>query len=142
MIAHWLRDELARRPWWMNGLMFFCAFMAFVYMPIDLFLKPLATDEEVWFGIRFYGWTAKLLALPHWAVYAAGLYGFWTLARWMHPWAALYTAQFAIGMLVWALCDPRAAGRGLAFGVPPFLAFGALAWLLWRSHTHFNTRAG
>ena len=44
-----------------------------------LFMKPVAVDEEVWFGIRFHGWAAKLLELPHWAVYAAGLVGFWRL---------------------------------------------------------------
>ena len=64
------------------------------------------------------------------------------MRAWMHPWAALYTAQIAIGMGVWAFTDPRADGRELVFGVPPFLAFGALAWQLWRSRGHFDTRAG
>lgn len=42
--------------------------------------------------IRFRGWAAKLLALPHWAVDAAGLVGFWRVARWMHPRAASCSA--------------------------------------------------
>ena len=134
--------ELGHRPWWMNALFAFCVFMTFAYMPFDFFWKPVADDQEVWFGFLLHGWAAKATEPLHWAIYAAGAYGFWKMRAWMHPWAALYTAQVAIGMLVWALTDPRASGRGLAFGLPPFLSFGALAWLLWRSHAHFNTRAG
>ena len=44
--------ELARRhrqlrPWWMQCLLGFCLYMTFVYMPFDLFLKPVAEDEDV-----------------------------------------------------------------------------------------------
>jgi hypothetical protein len=134
--------NLGARPWWMNALFAFCLFMTFAYMPFDMFWKPVEQDQEVWFGFLLHGWWAKATEPLHWAIYAAGAYGFWKMRRWMHPWAALYTAQIAIGMLVWALSDPRAAGRGVLFGVPPFLAFGALAWLLWRSREHFTTRAG
>ena len=134
--------ELGTRPWWMNALFAFCLFMTFLYMPFDLFWKPVAEDQEVWFGLLLHGWAAKATEPLHWAIYAAGAYGFWKMRAWMHPWASLYTAQIAIGMLVWALTDQRAQGRGIVFGLPPFLAFGALAWQLWRSHAHFNTRAG
>lgn len=126
----------------MNALFAFCLFMTFAYLPFDLLWKPVERDEEVWFGLVLHGWAAKATEPLHWAIYGAGAYGFWKMRAWLHPWAALYTAQIAIGMLVWAITDPRLAGRGLLFGLPPFLAFGALAWQLWRSRAHFNTRAG
>lgn len=126
----------------MNALFAFCLFMTFAYMPWDLLWKPVADDQEVWFGILLKGWAAKATEPLHWAIYAAGAYGFWKMRAWMHPWAALYTAQIAIGMLVWAFTDARAEGRELAFGVPSFLAFAALAWQLWRARGHFDTRAG
>ena len=51
----WLRERLSARPGWMNVLLVFSAYMAFVYVPWDLFVKPVALDEEVWFGVRFHG---------------------------------------------------------------------------------------
>jgi len=131
------RAELARRPWWMNALLAFCLFMTFVYVPWDLFVKPLARDEEVWFGIRFYGAAAKLLALPHWAVYAAGAVGFWRMKRWMWPWAALYAGQVAFGMVVWSLVYVGGARGGTA-AVFSGAAFGAIALALWRARRRFQ----
>ena len=110
-MREWIQHQLGRRPWWMNLMLLFCVYMALVYVPWDLFMKPIAVDEEVWFGIRFHGWTAKLLELPHWAVYAAGLVGFWSLARWMHPWAAAYAAQMTIAMAVWPLLYKEGSSR-------------------------------
>ena len=81
--------------------------MTFIYMPYDLFFKPVAEDEEVWFGFVLHGWEAKLTAPLHWLIYGAGAYGFWKMARWMWPFAALYTTQIAIAMLVWNLIDER-----------------------------------
>ena len=137
MIAHWLRDELARRPWWMNGLMLFCAFMAFVYMPIDLFLKPLATDEEVWFGIVLHGWAAKLTEPLHWLIYAAGAYGFWRMRPWMWPWAAVYVGQIAFAMLVWNVAYVGGV-RGWLAGLLSATVFGGLAHTLWRARDAFT----
>ena len=136
-MGDWLRERLGERPRWMNALLAFCAFMTFVYLPWDLFVKPIAVDEEVWFGIRFHGALAKLLALPHWALYAAGTVGFWRMRRWMWPWAALYTAQVAIGFLVWPFLyvgGPRGTLLGAAGGV----AFGALAVALYRARERFE----
>jgi hypothetical protein len=31
--------------------------------------EAVAHDQEVWFGITFTGWEAKVAALPHWAIY-------------------------------------------------------------------------
>ena len=102
--------ELRRRPWWMNLLWGFCLYMTFIYVPFDLFLKPVAQDEEVWLGFVLHGWAAKATAPLHWLIYGAGAYGFWKMARWMWPWAAVYFAQIAIAMLVWNLVDPRGGG--------------------------------
>ena len=46
----WLKDVLQGRPWWMNVLMIFSAYMALIYVPWDFFVKPVAEDHEVWFG--------------------------------------------------------------------------------------------
>ena len=76
----------------MNALMLFGASMPFVYLPWDLFAKPVAEDAEVWFGIMLTGWAAKAAEPLHWAVYAAGTYGFYRMRPWMWPWAAIYVA--------------------------------------------------
>jgi hypothetical protein len=120
----------------MNLMMLFCLYMTFVYMPFDLFLKPVASDEEVWFGLLLRGWAAKATEPLHWAIYAAGAWGFWHMRSWMWPWAAVYVAQIAVGMLVWSALDERSAGWWM--GIPPLAAFGALAWLLWRSRPLFQ----
>lgn len=125
------------RPWWMTGLLVFCAFMTFVYVPWDLFLKPVARDEEVWFGFRFHGHAAKLLALPHWAVYAAGMVGFLRMRRWMWPWAAVYGAQVTLAMVVWPLLYVDGA-KAIASAVVSGLLFGGVTWLLWRARPLFR----
>lgn len=121
---------------WMNGLLAFCAFMTFIYLPWDVFLKPLAEDQEVWFGFMFTGWAAKIGALLHWAVYGAGTYGFWKMKAAMHPWASLYVFQIAIGMFVWSYLE--AGSQGVTSGLIAALVFSALAILLWRSKQRFN----
>jgi hypothetical protein len=131
-----LSANLKRRPHWMNALMLFCAYMSFIYLPWDIFLKPLNEDQEVWFGLLFTGWTAKLGALAHWYVYGAGFWGFWKMRSWMFPWAALYTAQIALGMFIWSYLDERSGGAfsGLLVAIP----FLALTVALWRT-SHFKT---
>ena len=63
----------------MNVLLAFCLYMTFVYLPFDLFFKPVADDEEVWFGFLLHGWAAKLTEPLHWAIYGAGAWGFWKM---------------------------------------------------------------
>ena len=43
-MSDWLRDLFRDRPWWMNAVMVFCAYMACVYVPWYLFGQPLADD--------------------------------------------------------------------------------------------------
>ena len=135
-----LRDNLKRRPIWMNLLLAFCAYMAFIYMPWDLFFKPVAEDQEVWFGIMFTGWAAKATEPLHWLIYGAGTVGFWKMKPWMHPWACIYVVQIAIGMFVWQLLDDR--GQGVVGGAISALPFIILAIALWRSKSRFTGSPG
>jgi short-subunit dehydrogenase len=138
----WLREGFRRRPGWMNVLMLFCAYMAFVYVPWDFLAKPLALDEEVWFGVRLHGGWAKLTEPLHLAIYAAGAYGFWHMRPWMWPWAAVYAAQVAISMLVWPLLYREEIGggalRAALFAAVSFAAFAALTVGLWRARARFR----
>lgn len=133
----WLRAVLSGRPAWMNALLLFCVYMAVIYVPWDLFAKPVAQDEEVWFGILFHGAAAKVLALPHWFVYAAGAWGFLRMRPFMWPWAPLYVLQIAVGMLVWAWLYTEGAGPRLG-GAVAALAFGGLALALHRGRPLFR----
>jgi hypothetical protein len=117
------------RPIWMNVLMLFCAYMTFIYMPFDMFYKPVAEDQEVWFGILLTGWAAKATEPLHWLIYGFGFYGFLKMKSWMHPWASLYAAQVALGMFVWSLADER--GSGVAVGAVVCVPFAILAGALW-----------
>jgi hypothetical protein len=130
------RDVITARPWWMNLLWVFCLYMACVYLPFDIFLKPVAEDREVWFGVALSGWWAKATEPIHWIVYALGAWGFWGMRRWMWPWAALYTAQIAIGMLVWNIVDPR--GRGWVSGLIVAAVFAVPTIALWRARPLFQ----
>jgi hypothetical protein len=121
----------------MNALMLFSAYMALVYVPWDLFVKDVAEDEEVWFGVVFTGWWAKLLALPHWAIYAAGAYGLWRMRPWMWPWAALYAAQVAIGMALWPILE-RGGWSGTLMGAVAGAVFLVPTVALWRARERFQ----
>ena len=138
-MREWLRTLFVGRPWWMNAVMVFSAYMAFVYLPWDLFVKPVAVDEEVWFGIRFHGWAAKFLEPFHWAVYAAGAYGFRRMKTWMWPWAAVYAGQVAFGMLVWPWIYVGGF-LGFLLGIVSVVPFAALSWALWQARPLFQAQ--
>ena len=132
----YLVEQWGRRPWWMNLIMGFCLYMTFVYMPFDIFYKPVAEDEEVWFGVTLHGWPAKLTAPLHWLIYGAGAYGFWHMKAWMWPWAAVYAAQVVIAMFVWNLLDPR--GGGVISGAIAAAVFALPMISLWRAKQTFS----
>ncbi len=132
-----LIQELEARPWWMTLMWGFCLYMTFIYLPFDLFWKPVAEDEEVWFGFVLRGWHAKLTEPLHWLIYGAGSYGFWKMSRWMWPWAALYAAQIAVAMLVWSIIDPRGGGWPLGLFAAGLLSLPAIA--LWRAKDRFRS---
>jgi short-subunit dehydrogenase len=138
-MSDWWRERMRQRPWWMNAAMLFCAYMAFIHMPWDIFVKPVAQDAEAWFGFLLRGWGAKLTEPLHWAIYAAGAYGFWHMRKWMWPWAALYTAQVALGMFVWNVVYVGGA-RGWLGGVAAAVPLGALAVALWNAQDRFGRR--
>jgi len=123
------------RPWWMNLIMAFCLYMTLIYMPFDIFWKPVAADEEVWFGITLHGWAAKLTAPLHWFIYGGLAYGFWRMRSWMWPWAAVYVAQVSVGMLVWNMLDPR--GGGLVSGLVAAAVFLLPTVALLRARSSF-----
>ncbi|MCB1693172.1 MAG: hypothetical protein KDI19_10430 [Pseudomonadales bacterium] len=131
-----LKATFAGRPAWMNLLFVFCGYMTFVYMPYDMFVKPVERDQEVWFGLLLTGWAAKLTEPIHWFIYGAGFYGFLRRRTWLWPWASLYAGQVAIGMFVWALTDPR--GGGILSGSIAGAAFLVLAIMLWRAKDRFG----
>jgi short-subunit dehydrogenase len=120
----------------MNGLLIFSAYLTFVFMPWDFFVKPVAEDAEAWFGFLLRGWAAKLTEPLHWAIYGAATYGFWRMRSWMWPWAAVYVAQVAIGMLVWGLVYVGGL-RGLVAGGVSAVLIGMIALALWRSRDLF-----
>jgi len=135
--ARWLELQRAARPGWMSALAVFCAFMAIVYTPWDIFLKPVALDEEIWFGISFRGWAAKVTAIPHWFVYAAGAYGFWRLRPWMWPWAPLYVGQVAFSMLIWGLLTLEGFD-GKLIALVTAVPFAFLTWVLVAERERFR----
>jgi hypothetical protein len=123
------------RPTWVNVLLAFTAFMTFVYTPWDLFAKPVAEDQEVWFGFLLTGWAAKATEPIHWAIYAAFTYGLWKMRPWMRLWGTVYVAQLAIAMLVWNVLDER--GR-LLFGIVSAIVFAVLAVFYWQAGRVFE----
>jgi short-subunit dehydrogenase len=133
----WLRDIFQDRPWWMNALLVFSGWMAFVYMPWDIFWKPVDADAEVWFGILFTGWAAKVMAFPHWFVYGAAVYGFRRRRPWMRTWGAAYSAQVAFGMFVWSVVQ-IGGFVGFFAGLISAVPFGLIAWGFWSSEEHFD----
>lgn len=138
-MGQWWRERMRQRPWWMNLLMVFSAYMALVYMPWDFFVKPAARDAEAWFGFLLHGGWAKLTEPLHWAIYAAGAYGFWRMRKWMWPWAALYAAQVALGMFVWNVVYVGGL-RGWLGGLLAFAPLAAIAVALWNAQERFGRK--
>jgi short-subunit dehydrogenase len=135
-MREWLYDVFRERPWWMSLTMTFCAFMAFLYMPWDVFIKPMAEDQEVWFGILFHGFWAKVMAIPHWFVYAAAVYGFRRRRPWMAFWAPAYVAQVAFGMYLWTAIQ-TGGFSGIFVGLFPALPFIGLTYAFWTARDYF-----
>ena len=134
-IINALKADWSIRPWWMSLLFYFCVYMALLYMPFDLFLKPIAVDHEIWFGFAVTGWWAKATEPLHWLIYGAGAYGFWKMKSWMWPWAAVYSGQVVIAMCVWNVINPN--GRGLLAGFIAGALFAVPMIALWRAKVLF-----
>ena len=118
------------------GTLLFCLFMTFGYCPYDFLLKPVfqgvAGAQEVWLGVRLYGWYAKLTEPIHWAIYAGLVYGIVLQRPWAWPSAAAYTAVVGVTSIVWCWLYASYGPVGWAFAVLVTLAFFGLAADLWR----------
>jgi short-subunit dehydrogenase len=108
-----------------------------VYCPWDILIKPAVVDEEVWFGVRFHGGAAKFLGLFHWAVYAAGAYGFHRMKGWMWPWSVVYAAQVAFSMMVWPWIY-TGGFVGFLVGIVAVVPFSVVTWALWEARPLFQ----
>ena len=130
-----IRQNFALRPHWMNAIMLFCFYMTFLYLPWDIFIKPLAVDQEVWFGVIFYGWLAKLGALLHWLIYGAGTFGLWKMKSWLHPWIEIYICQIAFSMGIWGIIAEEDAPAWIGLMVGGI--FMILAWCFYQKRGLF-----
>jgi len=128
-----LGQDWHSRPWWMSLMFYFCVFMTVIYLPYDLFFKPVMEDQEIWFGFTLTGWWAKATEPLHWLIYGLLAYGFWRMKSWMWPWASAYVAQIVIAMFVWNMLNDgnliAAFGSALIFSIPLIA--------LWRSKDRF-----
>jgi|TARA_B100001971_G_scaffold190507_1_gene193303 hypothetical protein len=122
------------RSWWMNLIFYFCLYMTFIYLPFDLFFKPVEGDEEIWFGFTLTGWWAKATEPLHWLIYGLGSYGFWRMKTWMWPWASVYAAQVAIAMFTWNILNDM--GSLTSAFISAFI-FSLPMIALWRSREDF-----
>ena len=125
------------RPLWMNGVFAFCAYMTFIYLPWDVFVKPIAEDEEVWFGVLFYGWMAKIGGVIHWFVYATITYGLWDMRPWVRLWISIYLLQIAFSMIVWAYLTEASTSPWLNLLIGA--VFVMLSYMFYRSQSVFET---
>jgi hypothetical protein len=129
-MSDWLHDVFRDRPWWINAMMVFCAYMALIYMPWDIFWKPVEGDQEVWFGYTFTGTAAKWAALPHWLVYAVGLYGLRRRRPWMGIAGTIYLGQVAFSMFMWPILTYDFMLRFVLAAIPatPFVLLTMAFW--------------
>lgn len=131
-----IRMDWQSRSWWMNLLFYFCVYMTLIYMPFDMFYKPVAEDEEIWFGFTLTGWWAKATEPLHWLIYGLGAYGFWRMKPWMWPWAAVYAAQVVIAMVVFSVINAK--GSGIVAGLVVGAVFSIPMIALWRAKPTFQ----
>ena len=129
------KTQWAKRPWWLNLVLLFCLYMTFIYSPFDVLFKPLATDEDVWFGFVFHGWQAKVGGVVHWVVYAVLAWGLWTMKPWVWLVGSLYATQVALAMFLWPLIQQGSAG--LLGGAIAGALFAVPAVAFWRSRPLF-----
>ena len=124
-------NEQLETPGWMKALAALCALTVVVAVARDLFYEP-TREIEVWFGFELTGIAAYLTAPIHWAIFAAGAYGFWYRRRWVLPAAAAYELYAAFCHLVWS--EVSVNGRGWQIGLLQAIALSAVALALLRAH--------
>jgi len=130
-----VKAEWSKRSWWLNLIMLFSLFMVFIYTPFDVFLKPLAEDEDVWFGYMFTGWAAKVGGVVHCIVYAAIAWGLWKMRPWVWWVGGLYLSQVAIAMFLWPLFQSE---NGMIGAIVAGTLFAIPAVAFWRAKDQFQ----
>jgi hypothetical protein len=73
----------------MAGIAAFFVLSLLLNMPRDL-LYPEYGNVEVWLGFEVTGAAARWTAPIHWAMFAVGVWAFWTCRPWALPVAAAY----------------------------------------------------
>lgn len=68
----------------------------------------------------------------HWAIFAAGAWGFWAGRPWILPAAAGYVFYVALSHLIWSEASPH--GRGWPIGLIQAVAIWVPGALLLRAH--------
>lgn len=121
----------AARPRWMSAAAAFCLVTIAFLVPRDLFFEE-TRDVEVWLGLEVHGRAARLTAPLHWAIFAAGAWGFWTQRPWIVPAAAAYAFYVALSHLVWSEASPH--GRGWPTGLLQAALLSIPGALLLRAH--------
>lgn len=121
--------EIAWRRRWERGLALACLATVVFLVYRDLAV-PAVRDVEIWLGIELRGTWARWTAPLHWAVFAAGAWGFARGHDWVWRAAPPYASYVAVSHLVWNLSSPR--GGGLGAGLWQLALFGAVAWMLFR----------
>jgi len=102
-----------------------------VFLAARDLLSPEIRDVEVWLGFELRGAAARLTAPLHWAIFAAGVWGFWTQRPWIVPSAAAYVFYVAVSHLVWSEASPN--GNGWRIGLLQAAAISVPGWLLLRA---------
>ena len=108
------------RPAWATALSAFCALTVVFLVVRDLTIAEVR-DVEVWFGFEVHGWMAWVTAPLHWALFAAGAWGYAQQRPWVWPWASVYAMYIAISHLGWNLVSPL--GGGWTAGLTQMILF-------------------
>ena len=80
---------------------------------------------------ELHGALARATAPLHWALFAAGAYGFARLRSWIWPWASVYGFYVALSHLVWSEASPN--GQGWPIGLLQAALLSIPGWLLLRA---------
>lgn len=123
----------------MTALAVFCVAGLLLAIGRDLFI-PASRDVEVWLGFELRGRAALLTAPIHWAIFAVGAWGFWTVRPWIVPSTAAYLFYTALCHVVWSEVSPN--GRGWPIGVAQAIVFSTIGILLLRVGRRLERTAG
>jgi len=132
------RAQWTKRPdnWQSTLLAALCLLTLLTHLVRDLFI-PETRDVEVWFGLEVRGTAALLTAPIHWAIFAAGAWGFWTQRPWVWTAASAYLVYGAFAHLIWSEASDH--GRGWMIGLVQATLISAMAAAVWRMRPRVET---